>query len=262
MRSGLTSVTNAARFTLYAIGLLVLSAYACQQPFDFPPRPTPFPLAEINAVELDKNHPPSDLFGHSYVTRGPTGEIYIVNIETGETRKLTSDGRRKRGRVISERYMAWIEYHNPSKLSDRAASSDVFALDLETGIQRRITDVTAMRSGLSIYGHRVVWSEDRRQETGSDIYAYDLESNKEIPITVAPRYQGEPDIHENLVVWTDGRNSPNIGTPQNLFTISLRVGQQRRAPPFANWYSAFFRSSSRAGDTSRARRKTVPPPIA
>ncbi len=49
---------------------------------------------------------------------------------------------------------------------------------------------------------------------------------------------------------------------KNLFTISSGLAPRRQARPFAGWYRAFFRSSSRVGGTFPARRKTAPPPIA
>ena len=193
---------------LWVLFLLIVSGCGRSNPHT-PPPIVPLHLRGMNVVELDSNYPPFDLFGHSYVSTGTTGEIYLVDIETGETRKLTSDGRRKYDPVLSENHVAWIEYHEPSKLSDRRASNDIFALDLKTGEQRRITDVPAEREGLSIDGYRLVWSESRYQGTGSNIYAYDLESNEEIPVAVGLGAQREPAIHENYVVWMDNRNRPN-----------------------------------------------------
>ncbi len=215
---------------LHLLGLIILSTSACQRLNPSQPPPiAPLHLRYANVFELDDNYPPSDLFGHSYVSTGSTGEIYIVNIETGETRKLTSDGRMKYDPVISEGYVAWMEYHNPSKLSDGVASSDIFALDLQTGEQRRMTDAPAERYGLRMHGHRLVWQEKRNEETGFDIYAYDLESDEVIPIAVDPGTQQEPAIYDNIVVWADNRDSPHLGTvkvgcgncAENTFDIYL-----------------------------------------
>ena len=190
--------------------LFLLMVSACGRSNLHTPHPiAPLHLRGMNVVELDKDYPPSDVFGRSYVATGPTRELYMVNIETGETRKLTSDGRLKYYPVLSGDHVAWIEYHKPSKLPDRASSSDIFVMDLKTGEQRRLTTEPAEREGLSIDGHRLVWSESRYQGTGSDIYAYDLESNEEIPIAHGLGDQREPAIHENYVVWMDNRNRPN-----------------------------------------------------
>ena len=230
MCSRMASAIKALRPALYTLALVVLSASACQRlnP-DERPQLVPLHLRFENVFELDNNYPPSDLFGRSYVSTGTTGEIYIVNIETGQTRRLTGDGRPKHAPALSEGYVAWIEYDNPSKFSDGRASNDIFVLDMETGEQRRITDAPAERTGLSVHGHRLVWSERRYQGTGSDIYAYDLESGEEIPVSVGPGSQREPAIHGNMVVWADNRDSPHLGTvkagcgncAENTFDIYL-----------------------------------------
>ena len=162
--------------------LLSLAVLACQPSNDPPliPRPTPIPLTGMNVVELDRTYPPTGMSGHSYVSRGSNGEIYILNIQTGEARQLTDDGLKKYGPVMSERYVAWTERHSPTKLEGRAPSSDIYVLDLATGDQRRITYVPAQRSQLDIHVHRLVWRENRRKGGGSDIYAYELESNEAI----------------------------------------------------------------------------------
>ena len=193
---------------------LILTMLACQASYDPPqnPRPTQIPMAGLDLEYLDYSYPPTGISGDRYVARGSEGEVHMGDIHTGEIRQLTDDGPKKYGPVMSERYVAWTEHHSPSKLGKGRPSSDLFVLDLETGDQRRITDVPAQRSQLDIHGHRLVWRENRHTGGGSDIYAYDLEADEEIPIAVRPGYQGAPDIHGEKVVWTDGRNSPHLGT--------------------------------------------------
>ena len=193
---------------------LILTMLACQASYDPPqnPRPTQIPIAGLDLEYLDYGYPPTGISGDRYVARGSEGEVHIGDIHTGEIRQLTDDGRKKYGPVISERYVAWTEHHSPSKLGKGRPSSDIFVLDLDSGEQRRITDVPAQRAQLDIHGHRLVWRENRYQGTGYDVYAYDLDSNEETPIAFREGYQGSPAIHGSLVVWTDGRNSPHLGT--------------------------------------------------
>ncbi len=252
---------------LHLLGLIILSTSACQRLNPSQPPPiAPLHLRYANVFELDDNYPPSDLFGHSYVSTGSTGEIYIVNIETGETRKLTSDGRMKYDPVISEGYVAWMEYHNPSKLSDGVASSDIFALDLQTGEERRITNVAAQRGQLGIHGHRLVWTENRHQGTGSDIYAYDLDSDGMIPVVVAPGTQREPDIYGNKVVWSDNRDSPHLGTvkagcgncAENTFDIYLYDFETEETRPIVQTGALNSSPSVHSGKVVWLRYRTNP----
>lgn len=220
---------------------IMLAVLACQPSYEPPqnPRSTPIPMAGLDVEYLDHGYPPTGISGNRYVARGSEGEVHMGDIQTGEIRQLTHDGRKKYGPVMSERYVAWTEHHNPSKLGERRPSSDIFVLDLDTGEQRAITEVPAQRSQLDIHGHRLVWRENRYRGGGSNIYAYDLEADEEIPIAVWPGYQGAPDIYGNLVVWSDGRNSPHIGAPKagcsncpentrDIYLYDFDAGQERK----------------------------------
>ena len=219
---------------------LILTVLACQPSHDPPqnPKPTQVPMAGLDLEYLDYGYPPTGISGDSYVARGAEGEVHIGNIHTGEIRQLTDDGRKKYSPVMSERYVAWTEHHSPSKLGKGRPSSDIIVLDLETGEQRRITEVPAQRSQLDIHSHRLVWTVNRYQGTGYDVYAYDLDSNEETPIAVQEGYQGSPAIHGNFVVCSDGRNSPHIGTvregcstcPENtrdIYLYDFDTGEER-----------------------------------
>lgn len=220
---------------------LMLTLLACQPSPDPPqnPRSTPIPIAALDLEYLDYGYPPTGISGSRYVAGGSEGEVHMGDIHTGEIRQLTDDGRKKYGPVMSECYVAWTEYHSPSKLGEGRPSSDIFVLDIETGEQRRITDAPAQRAQLDIHGHRLVWRENRHQGTGYDIYAYDLDSNEDTPIAVREGYQTSPSIHGNVVVWSDGRNSPHIGTPKagcsncpdntrDIYLYVFDTGQERQ----------------------------------
>ena len=220
---------------------LMLTVLACQPSYDPPesPRPTPVPMAGLDLEYLNYSYPPTSIAGDRYVARGSEGEVHIGDIHTGEVRQLTDDGRKKFSPVMSERYVAWKEHHSPSKLGKGRPTSDIFVLDLDSGEQRRITDVPAERAHLDIHNHRLVWIENRHQGAGYDIYAYDLEADEQIPIAIRPGYKGAPDIYGNLVVWSDGRNSPHLGTPKagcsncpdntrDIYLYDFDTGQERK----------------------------------
>ena len=218
------------------LGLGILALAACNESARTPPSQTPLSLADPRVVELSTDVRPTDLSDNGYVGIGLDGEIYLVNINTGEKRQLTNDGHRKFGAVISADYVAWIDQRRKIELtgSDSAAplfSDDIFLLDLSTGKERRITEEPADRHGLQISGSRLVW-QDNRNELGEDythfdIYGYDLEDGKETPVVIASGAQQWPAIYGDIVVWADNRNSPVMGTlkagcnncPDNLFDI-------------------------------------------
>ena len=227
------------------LGILVLAA--CNGSPRIPPSPTPLSLADARVVELSTDVRPTDLSDKGYVGISSDGEIYLVNITTGERRQLTNDGHRKSEAVISADYVAWIDQRRRIELpgTDRVPprfSDDIFLLHLSTGKERRITEEPAERHRLQISGARLVW-QDNRNELGEhythfDIYAYDLEDGKETPVVIAPGAQKWPAIHGDKVVWADNRNSPVMGTPKagcgncpnNLFDIysyDFTTGEER-----------------------------------
>ena len=223
---------------------LMLTVLACEPSYDPPqnPRSTLIPMAGLDLQYLDYSYPPTGISGNRYVARGSEGEVHMGDIRTGEIHQLTDDGRKKYAPVMSEHHVAWTEHHSPSKLGKGRPSGDIFVLDLDSGEQRRITDVPAQRAQLDIHGHRLVWRENRYQGTGYDIYAYDLDSNEEIPIAVRPGYQGSPDMHDEKIVWSDGRNSPHLGTvkegcsncaenTRDIYLYDFNSGRRGRSSP-------------------------------
>lgn len=196
------------------------------------PEPTPTatpaaaPTSGFRRVELDPNYWPSGAIGDEYVATGPDGEVYLLNISTGERRQLTDDGHRKRWPIMSENYVAWTDQRRQIEIPNRSSSQpeftfadDIFVLDLATGEQRRITEVPANRYGLGISGHRLVWSDTRNELDGEyyefDVYAYDLETDQEIPVAVRKGSQRSPVIYGDTVVWTDNRNHSLLDAPDS-----------------------------------------------
>ena len=200
------------------LAALNLATLGCGYSPTHTPDPTPIPLPSLTRLHLDAEYPPSILSGDKYAGTGPDGEIYLVDMATGDRRQLTDDGHMKRQVVISGDYVAWVDNRRHIELNDGSGqgfSDDIFVLDMASGEQRRLTDAPARRSNLRISGQRLVW-EDNRNEleehyTHSDIYAYDLGLDEERPITVAPGSQTNPAIHGDLVVWSDNRASPSLG---------------------------------------------------
>ena len=67
----------------------------------------------------------------------------------------------------------------------------------------------------SIYGNKIVWTDDRNGNT--DIYIQDLSTKEQIHTTNTAA-QHSPDIYENKVVWEDERNGGHDIYLQDLST--------------------------------------------
>ena len=236
MRSHPTFRVNATRFGLYTLGAFVLTALACQLastaspatpiaplpaivptplptstpiPFSTPISPiTPLPAQIPTPVYLKGLRTVTpDTWGlyvtdasvsHAVAIRGVPGEIFLINISSGEARQLTQDGNRKREAVISDNYVAWI-----ASISDTSAqntepseSTHIFLLERESGEAIRITDTPGRRRHLRMDERRLVW-QDRRNEFNEDsnfydVYAYDAHTKQEFPIAVARQSADTP----------------------------------------------------------------------
>ena len=204
------------------------------------------PVDLPSTVDLGTDIRLVDVCDEDAVGIGPDGQLWLVNIRTGDSSQLTDDGHPKSDAALSADYVAWIDQRRKIQLPNNPVpvfAGDVFARHRHTGEERRITDVPATRRGLAISGPRLVWQdnrngllEDRRQDF--DIYAYDLEQDVEIPVAVMPGQQRAPAIHGDMVVWSDNRNRPEDApfragcsncpdNPFDIYSYNLKTGEER-----------------------------------
>ena len=208
--------------------------------------PPPAPLDEAKVVELSTDIHVTDVFGDDAVGASPDGELWLMNIRTGDSRQLTTDGHRKWGAVLSDDHVAWIDKRRMVQLTGYSSSifsSDVYVHNRHTGEEQRITDAPASRHGLRISGARLVWQDNREglledRSWDFDIYAYNLERDLEIPVAVTPGRENTPAIHGDTVVWTHNPNKPprKLAVPGstarpdnrfNIFSYNLATGEKQ-----------------------------------
>ena len=151
-----------------------------------------------------------------------TGGIILANVKTGEKKLISESGHRPSDVVISGDYVAWADesrqLHIPGSTARNRGERlavDIFLMDLNTGEERRITDVPALRYSLSFDGSRLVWQDNRNEigehHTHYDIYAYDIETGEEFAVEVAPGAQMSPSISGDRIVWIDeSGDSPRV----------------------------------------------------
>ena len=211
-----------AALLLITVAVMAL-CLSCSGSADPPPTPTPLQRSGSKVVELPTDFRPTEFVGDRTAGIGPDGEVYLLNVTNGERRQVTNDGHPKIEAVISGDYVAWTDQRRKIRLPGRDGASprystDIFLRDLNTGKERRITDVPAKRRGLRVSGSRLVWQDNRNElyerYTNFDVFAYDLETDREIPVAVAPGAQIGPAIFKETVVWADNRNSPTMGAPR------------------------------------------------
>ena len=246
--------TGLAIMTALTVALVVLSCSAetrvepnpTPSPLTAPTFPMALPLGDLRVVELNNEIWLWDMFGNDAVGTGPDGELWLVNVDSGEARQLTNDGHQKWDAALSADFVAWTDQRReielPSEGNTPRFGTDVFVRNRRTGEERRITDVPAERYGLHISGSRLVWQDNRNELEDRynhyDIYAYDLRNDQEFPVAVAPGAQQQPAIYGDTMVWKDNRNSPQRGTPKSgcgnctdnqfdIYSYNLVTGEER-----------------------------------
>ena len=197
-------------------------------------------LAGLKVLNLDSLEPIASLDGKLIGTNRyghwGGGEIFSVDLDTGEWTQLTDDGHPKNLVAISADYLAWTDERRSDTGSSRDPE-DVFVRDLRTGEERRITEEPASYRHLQISGSRLVWLEDRNKRLEDrnkgylgyaireDIYVYDLERDELVPVAVGGSAKRVwPRIDGDIVIWADDR------TKRNRFRIymhDLSTGEER-----------------------------------
>ena len=176
----------------------------------------------------------ADVFGDCAVGIDPDGELWLVNVRTGDSHQLTDDGSTKHDATLSADYVTYIDQPRMIQLPGQPVpvySSDVFARNRHTSEERRVTNMPAGRYGLRISGPRPVWHNNRNgllvnRRRNYDIYVNDLGRDLEIP--VAAVFRPEIDVRHTRrhggVVGQPGRSgSGNVQSGlHQLFRQSFR----------------------------------------
>ena len=142
----------------------------------------------------------------------PNWDIFLLELDTGEVRQITTEEHAQtRPRVFGDT-VVWLDarhdddYFNPRRF-------DVYAYDLSTGQETRLTSTTSAEDNdLSISGNLVVWTDQRyvpentsypsnSGDYNNEIYAFDLSTGEEIRVTTNPGNDHYPVVDGNRIAW-------------------------------------------------------------
>jgi len=164
----------------------------------------------------------------------PNWDVFLLDLKTGEVQQLTTEEHAQVYPGIYGDTVVWLDnrheegYHNPRRY-------DVYAYNLSTGEERRLTSATSAEGrDLSISGNLVVWTDNRHAdpevnshpendpEYNNEIYVYDLTTNQEKRITTYPGNDRYPDISGSNIVWL--RQEDYIRA--NVFVYNMETGRE------------------------------------
>ncbi len=147
----------------------------------------------------------------------PNWDVFLLDLKTGEVRQLTTEEHAQMYPRIYGDTVVWLDsrYEVDYDVSRRY---DVYAYDLGTGTEKRLTsattaDGTAGGKDLSINGRLVAWADNRHADPevkthadnqpdyNNEIYVYDITTGREKRITISPANDHYPDIDGNKILW-------------------------------------------------------------
>jgi beta propeller repeat protein len=165
----------------------------------------------------------------------PNWDVFILDLTTGEVKQLTNEEHAQMTPRIYGDTVIWSDARNQD--TDRYPFSyDIFAYDLKTGKETRITANTTVEgyNHASLSGNYVAWTDMRHADMSvashasndsvynNEIYLYDLNTGEERRITTSPQNDKCPDIDGSRIVWL--RQTSNQGG--DVFIYDLETGEE------------------------------------
>lgn len=141
------------------------------------------------------------------------GRIHVHHLVTGRDLAISPAGSAAGSCDISGPTVVWQEHRNGN-------DSDIYAYDLTTRRETRLTRTATEQSLPRVDGNLVVWQEE--VGTNIDVYVHDLASGEDTRVTADDAIQWFPDVADGRVVWMDERDGHN-NTEVYLYDLASRV---------------------------------------
>jgi beta propeller repeat protein len=141
-------------------------------------------------------------------------DIYAYDLKTGQEKRITEDTTVEgyNQAAIDGGIIVWTDMRHADMEvashagNDSAYNNEIYAYDLNTGDERRLTTSPKNDHAPDISGNIVTWlrQEDYRK---ADIFACDLESGVETQVSTSGYAVFSPSVYEDKIAWTDARSS-------------------------------------------------------
>lgn len=138
--------------------------------------------------------------GHVVFTDWNTMDVLVFDVGSGQTANLTNAaGSNSLDPAISGNLVAWTD--------DRDGNAEIYARDLSTGVERRLTNDPLVDEAPAVGGSLVVW--ERCDGYACDVFVYDWATEQTRQLTATP-YASErfPDVFGRTVVFQREQGTP------------------------------------------------------
>ncbi|WP_164888552.1 hypothetical protein [Methanosarcina sp. MSH10X1] len=151
-------------------------------------------------------------------------DVFMYNLSTSKGTRITTNESWKTFPAIYGDKILWVDGRNGEPLhSHQIVDGDLFMYDLSTSEETRLVSNVSSDTKPDIYGDRIVWGDDRNQN--SDIYMYDLVNSTEVQITDNESEQWRPALYEDRIIWTDYRNGNGWDNP-DVYMYNLSTSEE------------------------------------
>ena len=145
--------------------------------------------------------------------RGLADDIFVLDLNTGEKRRITEVPAKRFRLQISGNRLVWQD--NRNEPGEHQSHFDIYAYDLETDEEIAVAVAPGAQRLGTIDGDRIVWSDSRNSanlgtdrsgcsdcpDTRSGIYLFDFAFGERLLVTEQDESGTGPDIHDHWVVW-------------------------------------------------------------
>ena len=152
---------------------------------------------------------------NSRTARGLADDIFVLDLNSGETRRITEVPAKRSGLKISGNRLVWLD--NRNEFGEHYTHRDIYAYDMEADEEIAVAVAAGAQHWVAIEGDRVVWVDNRNSpilgtdrsgcfqcpDNRFDIYLYDFKTGEELVLDDSGANNTMPDIHGDRVVWRD-----------------------------------------------------------
>ena len=152
---------------------------------------------------------------NSRAARSLADDIFVLDLNTGDRRRITEVPAKRSGLKISGKRLVWLD--NRNEFGEHYTHRDIYAYDLEADEEIAVAVAAGAQHWVAIEGDRVVWVDNRNSailgtdrsgcfecpDNRFDIYLFDFTTGDELVLDESGANNTMPDIYGDRVVWRD-----------------------------------------------------------
>ena len=124
-------------------------------------------------------------------------DIFIMNLATGEQRRITELPARRRNLSIEGNLLVWQD--NRNEVGEHHTHYDIYAYDIDSGKEIAVEVAPGAQRYPAVQGGRVVWLDEGGDSSRIMLRDFAREVTKVVDTSTEPELR--PDIHGDYIVW-------------------------------------------------------------